>query len=82
MLALIVNLALNANNQLQERFTASTAAVTANISGIPTCETDLYIAGRSCIDFVYSPNNDSSINVSKQQQQLWCQQQQQQHTEV
>lgn len=65
LLALIVNLALNANNQIQERFIATTKAVAQDIPGIPQCESDIYIAGRECIDFVYTPNNDTLINVSK-----------------
>lgn len=65
ILALIVNLALNANNQIQERLIANPTAVISDISSIPSCETDLYIAGRSCIDFVYSPDNDDTVNVSR-----------------
>jgi hypothetical protein len=65
LLALVVNLALNANNALQERFVATPAAAPFSIGGIPSCHEDLHIgASKPCIDFVYSPNNDTTINVS------------------
>jgi hypothetical protein len=65
LLALVVNLALNANNALQERFVATPAAVPFSIGGIPSCHEDLHIGpSKPCIDFVYSPNNDTVINVS------------------
>lgn len=64
LLALIVNLALDANNALQERFTATPAAAPLEIGGIPSCHEDLYIGSRPCIDFVYTPNNDTFVNVS------------------
>eukprot|EP00879_Flechtneria_rotunda_P013739 GHRR01014351.1.p1 GENE.GHRR01014351.1~~GHRR01014351.1.p1 ORF type:complete len:558 (+),score=120.29 GHRR01014351.1:287-1960(+) len=62
LLALIVNLALNANNTLQERQVATSSSTPAPISAIPACEQDLYIAGRACVDFVYTPSNDTVIN--------------------
>jgi hypothetical protein len=65
LLALVVNLALNANNALQERFVATPAAAPFSIGGIPSCHEDLHIdISKPCIDFVYSPNNDTTINVS------------------
>jgi hypothetical protein len=63
LLALVVNLSLNANNALQERFTAVPHSSGSVIGSIPPCGEDLYISGRSCIDFVYSPNTDSFVNV-------------------
>jgi hypothetical protein len=66
LLALVVNLALNANNALQERFVATPAAAPFSIAAIPSCHEDLHIgASKPCIDFVYSPNNDTTINVSR-----------------
>ncbi|KAF6264706.1 hypothetical protein COO60DRAFT_16234 [Scenedesmus sp. NREL 46B-D3] len=62
LLALVVNLALNANNSLQERFVATPAAVPSSIAGLPSCHEDLHIGSKPCIDFVYSPNNDTAIN--------------------
>lgn len=63
LMALIVNLALNANNALQERFTAVPVAQGVDIPHIPSCGDDLYIAGRPCVDFVWTPNNDSAAEV-------------------
>jgi hypothetical protein len=73
LLALVVNLALNANNALQERFVAMPAAAPFSIGGIPSCHEDLHIgASKPCIDFVYSPNNDTTINVSSSSSACAC----------
>jgi hypothetical protein len=49
---------------VQERFTAVPVATGSAIPFIPPCEDDLYIAGRQCIDFVWSPANDTTARVS------------------
>lgn len=65
LLALVVALALNANNALQERFVATPIAAPEAIASIPSCHEDLHIGfSKPCIDFVYSPNNDTTVNVS------------------
>lgn len=69
LMALIVNLALNANNALQERFTAVPLAQGVDIPHIPSCGDDLYIAGRPCVDFVWTPNNDTAAEVRVDQGQ-------------
>uniref|UniRef100_A0A383W084 ABC transporter domain-containing protein n=1 Tax=Tetradesmus obliquus TaxID=3088 RepID=A0A383W084_TETOB len=63
LLALVVALALNANNALQERFVATPNAAPEAIASIPSCHEDLHIGfSKPCIDFVYSPNNDTTVN--------------------
>lgn len=47
----------------QERFTAVRTATGVPISPIPSCGDDLYIAGRPCIDFVWTPSNDTAAQV-------------------
>lgn len=48
---------------VQERFTAVPVAVGSSIPPIPPCGDDLYIAGRPCVDFVWSPANDTAARV-------------------
>lgn len=63
LLALVVNAALTANAALQARVTAVTDPAPAPLPPIPSCGQDVYIAGRPCIDFVWSPSNDSEAQV-------------------
>jgi hypothetical protein len=48
---------------LQERFTAVHESVGSPIPAIPSCRDDLYIAGRPCVDFVWTPSNDTGAQV-------------------
>lgn len=38
-------------------------AVPQAIGSIPDCSSDLYIAGRPCVDFVWTPSNDTALAV-------------------
>jgi hypothetical protein len=39
-------------------------SVGSPIPPIPSCGSDLYIAGRPCVDFVWTPSNDTQAQVS------------------
>jgi hypothetical protein len=66
-LALIVTLALNIDFGLRERFVAVLPGqeVPDVIEGIPACGRDVYIAGRECLDFLYTPAGDPVVEVSR-----------------
>lgn len=65
LLALIINVALDANSANESRVAAQSSTSAVPIGPIPDCTQDLYIgAGKPCLTFVYTPNNDSQINVS------------------
>jgi hypothetical protein len=65
-LALIVTLALNINFGLRERFVAVLPGQENPklIQSIPACGSDVYIAGRECLDFLYTPAGDPVVEVS------------------
>jgi hypothetical protein len=65
-LALIVTLALNVNFGLRERFVAVLPGQEKPtlIESIPECGRDVYIAGRDCLDFLYTPAGDPVVEVS------------------
>ncbi|WIA44552.1 hypothetical protein OEZ86_007282 [Tetradesmus obliquus] len=62
-LALIVTLALNADVGLRERFVAQLPGQKAPdvIESIPNCGRDVYIAGKQCLDFLYTPAGDPVV---------------------
>lgn len=64
LLALIINLALDANNQLQSRVAAVYSATPQAVSSIPDCTQDLYIGSKPCVTFVWTPNTDPVVQVS------------------
>jgi hypothetical protein len=65
-LALIVTLALNINYGLRAQFIAVLPGqeVPDAVEGIPECGRDVYIAGRECLDFLYTPAGDPIVEVS------------------
>ncbi|KAF8060280.1 ABCA2 [Scenedesmus sp. PABB004] len=62
VLALIVDRALNINAGSRGRFAAAPRVEPAPVPGVPDCRSDLYIAGRACVDFVYTPDDDPDVN--------------------
>jgi hypothetical protein len=64
-LALIVTLALNINYGLRAQFVAVLPGqeVPDVIDSIPECGRDVYIAGRDCVDFLYTPAGDPIVEV-------------------
>jgi hypothetical protein len=64
-LALVVTLALNINYGLRERFVAVLPGQEKPelIQTIPECGRDVYIAGRACLDFLYTPAGDPVVEV-------------------
>jgi hypothetical protein len=64
LLALIVNLALEANNAAEARIKEAPAPALVPIDPIPSCHDDLFIGqNRECIDFLYTPDTDAEVAV-------------------
>jgi hypothetical protein len=64
LLALIINLALEANNAAQERIKESVQPPPVAIGPIPSCNQDLFIGkGRDCVDFIFTPDRDAEVAV-------------------
>ncbi|KAI8472689.1 MAG: hypothetical protein J3K34DRAFT_204610 [Monoraphidium minutum] len=62
LLALVINLALEANNASQARIKDAPAAGIVDMGAIPDCHRDLFIGPlRDCIDFVYTPAGDEEV---------------------
>lgn len=57
----------NASEQFKELRTPERQA----IEGIPPCESDIYIQA-PCFDFVYSPSNDTAIQVRYMHVHMVC----------
>jgi hypothetical protein len=63
VLALIINLALEADNAQQERLKDAPGAVDFPVAALPSCNEDLYIGpGRECVDFVYTPAGNPQVD--------------------
>jgi hypothetical protein len=63
-MALIVNLALNANNAEQMRYRAVYSSTPEPIKPVPDCSEDLYMGDKPCMTFLYTPSTDPEIQVS------------------
>jgi hypothetical protein len=63
LLALVVNLSLNANFRSQDRVKNVPVTTPVLITDIPDCSQDLYIGDKQCVTFLYTPDNDTVINV-------------------
>eukprot|EP00775_Hariotina_reticulata_P013231 gene13231-13362_t len=62
LLALIIQLSLDANNKREQRIRESEVAEVTSISNIPDCHQDLYIRDRPCITFIYTPNSSAVVD--------------------
>lgn len=63
LLALIINLAINANNSAQERLQAAPTMEPQPIGGIPDCLEDMFIDDPNCLVFIYSPKGVPDVEV-------------------
>eukprot|EP00878_Enallax_costatus_P021602 GHUV01022886.1.p1 GENE.GHUV01022886.1~~GHUV01022886.1.p1 ORF type:complete len:298 (+),score=51.96 GHUV01022886.1:484-1377(+) len=61
LLALIIQLALDANNKREQRVRENAVSVPQLIPSIPDCNEDLFIGSRRCSAFLYSPNTSSVV---------------------
>jgi hypothetical protein len=52
----------------QERIREADPPPLIPINPLPSCHDDLYIAGRSCVNFLYSPNNSAIVQVGLTEQ--------------
>lgn len=65
VLALIINLSLEANNSQTARLRETDVGVEVPIASVPPCYDDLFIgSGKRCYDFVYTPKGDPEFDVS------------------
>lgn len=62
-LALVVQEALEANARRTGRIRDAPTSVPVPTSSIPNCHTELFIHDKPCLDFIYTPNNDTTIKV-------------------
>ncbi|GBF88378.1 ABC transporter A family member protein [Raphidocelis subcapitata] len=63
LLALIINLALEANNSTQDRYKDTPEAVAVDVSHLPSCHADLFIGKtKDCFDFLYTPVGDADVD--------------------
>lgn len=65
-MALMVQEVMNMNAQMTGRIRDVPAATPEAISSIPACSSELYIYNKPCLDFVYTPSNDSRVRVRMQ----------------
>lgn len=64
-MALMVQEVMNMNAQLTGRIRDVSTAVPVSISSMPACSSELYIYNKLCLDFIYTPRNDSRVEVSR-----------------
>jgi hypothetical protein len=64
-LALIVQVVMAANTRRTGRIRDTPFSSLSDISSIPDCSDELFIFNKPCLDFVYTPNNDTTVKVTK-----------------
>uniref|UniRef100_A0A383VPE1 ABC transporter domain-containing protein n=1 Tax=Tetradesmus obliquus TaxID=3088 RepID=A0A383VPE1_TETOB len=60
-LALIVQVVMAANSRRTGRIRDTPFSSLSDISSIPDCSDELFIYNKPCLDFVYTPNNDTTV---------------------
>jgi hypothetical protein len=62
-LALIVQVVMAANSRRTGRIRDTPFSSLSDISSIPDCSDELFIYNKPCLNFVYTPNNDTTVQV-------------------
>ncbi|WIA40119.1 hypothetical protein OEZ86_013522 [Tetradesmus obliquus] len=61
LLALVIQLALDANSRREQRIRAVEWSAPEDIGPIPDCNQDVFIANKACRTFLFSPNDSSVV---------------------
>lgn len=62
-MALLVQEVMNMNASMTGRIRDLSTAYPEHIRSIPACSTELFIHTKPCLDFVFTPKNDSRVQV-------------------
>lgn len=63
-MALLVQEVMNMNASMTGRIKELPISHPENISSIPACSSELFIHTKPCLDFVYTPKDDTRVQVS------------------
>ncbi len=63
LLAMVMQVALDASLAAEGRYRPITTAVKLPVASIPDCNYDLYIHERSCVTLIFTPNTSSVVQV-------------------
>lgn len=65
LLALVMQVALDASLAKEGRYRPITTGITLSVSGIPDCNSDLYIHKKECVTLVFTPNTSRAVLVRR-----------------
>jgi hypothetical protein len=63
LLALVMQVALDASLSVEGRYRPQTTGIRLGVGSIPDCNRDLYIHNRACLTMVFTPNTSSAVQV-------------------